>query len=65
MTNGGEKWCIQLWFRNYEMISVPATSIVTPQTEPGLPLDGNEPLPAGAWAVGEVSPDSPYGKAFS
>ncbi len=29
-----------------------------------LRLDG-EPLPAGAWAVGEVAPESPYAKAFS
>jgi hypothetical protein len=63
--NGGEKWAIQLWFRKYKMIDIPDAFIETPQTSQGQPLAGDEALPAGAWAPGEVSPDSPYGKAFS
>jgi hypothetical protein len=63
--NDGEKWVIQLWFRKYKMISVPEAHILSPQTKRGEPLTGNEKLPPGAWAPGEVSPDSPYGKAFS
>lgn len=65
VTNGGVKWTIQLWYRAYEMINVPASSIVTPQVMQGQPLTGEEDLPPGAWAPGEVTPDSPYGKAFS
>jgi len=63
--NGGEKWVIQLWFRNYKMIDIPAGNILSPQTKPGEALTGKEVLPPGAWAPGEVSPDSPFGKAFS
>lgn len=63
--NGGEKWAVQLWFRNYELINVPESAIIAPQTRPGTALKGDEALPAGAWAVGDVDPNSPYGKAFS
>jgi prolyl 4-hydroxylase len=63
--NGGEKWVIQLWFRKYPMISIPDSLIETPQTVRGKALTGKEILPAGAWAPGEVTPDSPYGIAFS
>ncbi len=62
---GAEKWIIQLWFRNYKMIDVPKNLIATPQTRTGTPVSGDEALPAGAWAPGEISPDSPFGKAFS
>jgi len=65
VTNGGEKWAIQLWFRAYEMIEVPPGMIEAPQEKPGKPLSGSEALPAGAWAVGEVEPGSVYAKAFS
>lgn len=65
VSNGGEKWCVQLWFRAYQMIDVPASAITTPQTRPGVALGGEEPLPPGAWAPGEVAPESNYGKAFS
>ena len=65
VTEGAEKWVVQLWFRNYEMIGVPAALIETPQTAQGQALTGDEDIPAGAWAPGEVSPDSPYGRAFS
>lgn len=65
VTNGGEKWVIQLWFRAYSLIDIPPGMVDAPQTRPGAALTGNENIPAGAWAVGEVSPDSPYGKAFS
>jgi prolyl 4-hydroxylase len=61
---GAEKWVVQLWFRNYKMIDVPKGAIATPQTATGQPLRGDETIPAGAWAPGEVSADSPYGKAF-
>jgi prolyl 4-hydroxylase len=63
--NGAEKWVIQLWFRSYSMIEMPQTSMLAPQAKPGLALQGNEELPSGAWAPGEVTPDSHYGKAFS
>ncbi len=63
--NGAEKWVIQLWFRNYKMIDVPPESIISPQTKTGQPLTGKEELPAGAWAPGEVTPGSPFDKAFS
>jgi len=63
--NGGEKWAIQLWFRKYQMISIPDSMIEAPQTRCGQPLKGQEQMPEGAWAPGEVAPDSPYGKAFS
>ena len=62
---GAEKWVIQLWFRKYKMIAVPKTSFDTPQAKRGLPLKGDEKLPAGAWAPGQVEPDSDYAKAFS
>ena len=62
---GAEKWVIQLWFRKYKMIAVPKTSFDTPQAKRGLPLRGDEKLPAGAWAPGQVEPDSDYAKAFS
>lgn len=65
VTADAEKWVIQLWFRNYKMIDVPKSAIATPQTETGQPLTGDEDIPAGAWAPGEVSADSPFGKAFS
>ena len=65
VSNGGEKWVIQLWFRKYKMISVPESNILTPQTKPGEPLSGREELPPGAWAPGDVTPNSPYGKAFN
>jgi len=62
---GAEKWVIQLWFRKYKMIAVPKSSSDTPQAKLGLPLKGDEKLPAGAWAPGQVEPDSDYAKAFS
>jgi hypothetical protein len=65
VTNGGEKWAIQLWFRKYKMIGIPDLVVEAPQSQQGEPLKGDESLPAGAWAPGEVEPDSPYGKAFS
>jgi prolyl 4-hydroxylase len=65
VTNGGEKWVIQLWLRKYKMIDVPVSGLINPQTALGKPLTGNEQLPLGAWAPGETAPDSPYGKAFS
>ncbi|MBT8422962.1 MAG: 2OG-Fe(II) oxygenase [Gammaproteobacteria bacterium] len=65
VTNGGEKWAIQLWFRAYEMIEVPHGIIDAPQSQPGRPLTGREDIPAGAWVVGEVEPGSVYAKAFS
>lgn len=60
--NGGEKWVIQLWFRNYPLI--PVAELPPPQATPGVALDGSEPLPDGAWAVGEVEPGSAYARAF-
>jgi hypothetical protein len=62
---GAVKWVIQLWFRKYKMIAVPRTSFDTPQAKRGLPLKGDETLPAGAWAPGKVTPESDYAKAFS
>ncbi|MDP6437724.1 MAG: 2OG-Fe(II) oxygenase [Gammaproteobacteria bacterium] len=61
---GAEKWAIQLWFRNYKMINLPKSAIATPQTKMGKALSGDEELPEGAWAPGDVAADSPYGKAF-
>ena len=63
--NGAEKWVIQLWFRKYPMIRIPDSLVDAPQTAKGEALTGSETLPEGAWAPGEVTPDSPYGKAFS
>jgi len=65
VTNGGEKWVIQLWFRAYSLIDIPPGAVEPPQVRPGAPLQDGDAVPAGAWAVGEVEPDSPYGKAFS
>ena len=59
------KWVIQLWFRSYKMIDVPKTNFDTPQAKRGLPLTGDEEIPAGAWAPGKAEPDSDYGRAFS
>jgi prolyl 4-hydroxylase len=64
VTNGGEKWVIQLWFRNYPLITVPDSIIETPQVAAGKPLQGTEELPAGAWAVGEITPGSAFDRAF-
>lgn len=64
VSNGGEKWAIQLWFRAYPLLDIPPALITTPQNRPGQPLQGDEAIPAGAWAVGEVDPESPYAKAF-
>jgi len=60
-----EKWVIQLWFRRYKMIDVPANFFDAPQTRRGKALKGDEVLPDGAWAVGDAGPDSDYAKAFS
>ena len=65
VTAGAVKWTIQLWFRNYKMIDTPKISFDAPQTKRGLPLTGEESLPAGAWAPGAVAPDSDYAKGFS
>ncbi len=62
---GYEKWVIQLWFRAYAMIGVPEKSVLSPQAARGIPLVGNETLPPGAFAPGDVAPDSPFAKAFS
>lgn len=64
VTNDGEKWAIQLWFRAYELLDIPARMATTPQTRPGQALTGSETVPSGAWAVGEVDPDSPWARAF-
>ena len=60
-----DKWVIQLWFRRYKMIDVPSSIFDAPHTRRGKPLDGNEDLPPGAWAPGEVGKDSDFAKAFS
>jgi prolyl 4-hydroxylase len=64
VAEGAEKWIVQLWFRSYKLIDLPES---TPAafTEAGQPLAGTEALPDGTWAPGEVSADSPYGRAFS
>jgi prolyl 4-hydroxylase len=62
---GHEKWVIQLWFRAYAMIGISSKSILAPQAMRGRPLTGNETLPQGAFAPGEVTEDSPFAKAFS
>lgn len=64
VTNGGEKWAIQLWFRAYELLDIPVTMATTPQTRPGEPLTARDAVPQGAWAVGQTDPDSPWAKAF-
>jgi hypothetical protein len=61
---GQEKWVIQFGFKAYQTISIPSRSILAPQARRGIPLTGHERLPAGAFAPGEVDPDSPFGKAF-
>ena len=61
---GAEKWAVQLWFRNYKMIDVPESAIATPPAKMGQALSGDEELPEGAWAPGDIAADSPYGKAF-
>jgi len=45
---GTEKWVIQLWFRPYRMhpIRKPLQSL---QTNPGIPLSGDNTLPSGTW----------------
>jgi prolyl 4-hydroxylase len=60
-----EKWVIQLWFRRYKLIDVPANSFNAPQARRGKALKGGEVLPDGAWAVGNIEPNSDYAKAFS
>jgi prolyl 4-hydroxylase len=62
---GAVKWVIQLWFRSYKMIKVPRTSFDTPQARRGIPLKGDENIPEGAWAPGEIAPGSDFAKAFS
>jgi 2OG-Fe(II) oxygenase superfamily len=59
------KWVIQLWFRGYPMMAIPKFSSDNPQTKRGQPLHGNEILPDGVWAPGEVAEGSDYAKAFS
>jgi len=59
------KWVIQLWFRSYPMIAMPAYSSDNPQTKRGEPLQGSEVLPDGVWAPGKITADSDYGRAFS
>jgi len=65
VAEGTEKWAIQLWFRNYEMIKIADELGSTPQTARGEPLSGDEVLPDGVSAPGEFSADTPYGRAFS
>jgi len=62
---GAVKWVIQLWFRSYPIMPVPQISADNPQARRGLPLRGNEKLPEGVWAPGQVDAESDYGKAFS
>lgn len=46
VTNGGEKWVIQFWFRRYPM--VPAMDALdVPQATPGEPLEADAELPDG------------------
>lgn len=63
--HSGEKWAIQLWFRNYAMMPQPEPTEPAPQVRTGQALDGTEALPDGAWAVTRVEPNSAYDKAFS
>ena len=66
VTNGGEKWAIQLWFRAYEMIEIPPGMIEVPQEKTGQAAIGSkrtcrpEPGPLAKWKPGSV-----YAKAFS
>lgn len=59
------KWVIQLWFRKYKMIDVPQGTFDSPHFRRGRALQGDEELPPGAWAPGQVAPDSDFAKAFS
>ena len=65
VAEGAEKWVIQLWFRSYRMIGLASTGFDIPQARRGLPLKGDETLPAGAWAPGAPEPESDFAKAFS
>lgn len=65
VTNGGEKWVIQLWFRSYPMLKVPKQLISPPQAATGRALTESEQIPGEAWTVGEVIPGSPHERAFS
>lgn len=62
---GAVKWVIQLWFRSYPMIAIPAYSSDNPQTKSGEALQGNEALPDGVWAPGNIAADSDYAKSVS
>lgn len=46
VTNGGEKWVIQFWFRRYPM-GAPMNYTAVPQARQGQPLAGSEILPEG------------------
>lgn len=62
---GAVKWVIQLWFRGYPLIAMPAVSSDNLQVKRGEPLQGNEALPDGVWAPGKILGDSNDGRAFS
>jgi len=46
--NGAEKWVVQMFFRVYSMFDGPADTDAFPLGETGIPLRGDEDLPAGA-----------------
>ena len=60
---GAEKWVIQLWFRRYPMMGDPPRIPAVPQARPGVPLNGDEDLPDGAWSPGPLDPAAVYGDA--
>jgi prolyl 4-hydroxylase len=49
-----EKWVIQLWFRPYRMHPI-KEQLQPRQATPGIPLTGNEKLPAGTWIPSETA----------
>ena len=49
-----EKWVIQLWFRPYRMHPI-KEQLQPRQAIPGIPLSGNEELPAGTWIPSETA----------
>jgi len=60
-----EKWMMQMWFRAYPTQNTQAIIPDPPQYKTGHRLNGDEPLPPGAFAPGDVDEESLYAPAAS
>ena len=53
VTEDGEKWAIQLWFRRYELIPDARNETPASAREPDSPIAADTPLPEGVFRLGD------------